>query len=283
MSTTRTRPDRCPGILRPWPASDGLLARLRLVGGRLPLDVLTALVELAERHGDGRVRLTNRTNLQLRGLPDEGNHHLPAPLLDELAALGLLPSREHDLVRNIMTSAGTGWFGGRVDLRPVAEELETAILCSAGLAELPGKFLFCLDDGRGDLAGHWCDLGLVVLDEHQVQLRHGSHRGPVVPRSDAVGELVQLAERFCAERGHGETAAWHVDELEHPLLADSPPDPRLPGSAEPLRFGAVADGIEHLEVGQDGLDRGWLERLAGCDEVLVTPWYGLLVRREEVR
>ena len=33
MQASRTRGDLCPGALRPWPADDGLLIRLRLIGG----------------------------------------------------------------------------------------------------------------------------------------------------------------------------------------------------------------------------------------------------------
>ena len=54
----RTRGDRCPGVLRPWPADDGLLVRIRLVAGRLEVGQLRLLSEAARRFGDGRVRST---------------------------------------------------------------------------------------------------------------------------------------------------------------------------------------------------------------------------------
>ena len=56
----RTRGDRCPGVLRPWPADDGLLVRIRLVAGRLEVGQLRLLSEAARRFGDGRVRSTSR-------------------------------------------------------------------------------------------------------------------------------------------------------------------------------------------------------------------------------
>ncbi|WP_420176201.1 nitrite reductase [Luteococcus sp. OSA5] len=276
-AAVRTRPDRCPGILRPWPADDGLLVRLRLVAGNITVDALRGLVRVAQTFGDGRIHLTSRANLQLRGLPDDGTGQLAAPVRQAIAETGLLPAPAHDLVRNVMASPLTGIDGGRTDLTGLAHDLDQGIRASELLAGLPGKFLFVLDDGRGDLLGHWCDLGLVALDEHTAQLRVGDHWGPVVGLSRAVPELLVLAERFVAERGDGPEAAWHVDELAGPLADAHPADPRLPEPAEPLPFGA-GDGWEHLAVGADGIDgEELLGLLAGQSRVRVTPWYGLVV------
>jgi precorrin-3B synthase len=274
---TRTRRDRCPGARRPWPAEDGLLVRLRLVGGRLPVSALRALLEVAEEHGDGRVHVTGRANLQLRGLPGWDNA-LPPPVLDAIEATGLLPSRSHELVRNIMMSPATGVAGGRADLRSVATTLDRALCAEPALARLPGRFLFVLDDGRGDLRHRGCDLGLVALDASAVQLRLGDAWGRVAPLDLAVPAMIELALGFLARRGDGPTAPWHVHELAEPLDEPRDPDARLPAPSGPLAFGSVAGG-RHVEIHETGLDRRTADALLSGvgDEVVVTPWRGIFV------
>jgi precorrin-3B synthase len=278
VSTTRSRPDRCPGALRPWPAGDGMLVRLRLIGGRVSSPALRLLVAVAERYGDGRVHVTGRANLQVRALPGLDGQLTP-DALGALEETGLLPTRTHELVRNVMISPQTGLAGGRVDLRPVATELDHRLRDNPRLAHLPGRFLFVLDDGRGDLVDRTCDLGLVAVDEETTQIRVGTGWGPIVPVGDAAGRIAGLAEAFLSARGSGPTAPWHVAELPEPLVAAVAADPRLPDPAQPLSFGEVPGG-RHVEVPSAGLDRGAVAALtADVDEVIVTPWRGVLVPR----
>ena len=138
----RVRRDLCPGVLRPWPAADGALVRIRLVGGRLSPDELAALSRVAVEHGDGDVHLTGRANLQLRGLPSSADGSLPEEVVSAVERTGLLPSRSHELVRNIMVSPLSGHAGGRVDLWPVARELDERLCSDAALSTLAGRFLF---------------------------------------------------------------------------------------------------------------------------------------------
>ena len=276
MWVNRTRRDRCPGVLRPWRAEDGLLVRLRLVGGRVASAALRVLADVAEEYGDGRVHVTSRANLQLRGLPEDDGE-VAAGARAAIEATGLLPSRTHELVRNVMVSPQTGLAGGRADLRPLAAELDRLLLAGEGLARLPGRFLFVLDDGRGDLLDRSCDLGLVALDHDEAQLRVGDRWGAVVPLADAAADLAGLAARFLRNRGSGPTAAWHIVELLQPLAAPRAGDPRLPDEAAPLPFGPVPGG-DHVAVATTGLDRGTVEALTrDVPYVVVTPWRGVLV------
>ena len=282
----RARADMCPGVWRPWQADDGLLVRIRLVGGRLPTDALQRLSEVSQRHADGRIYLTRRANLQLRGLAGDRDR-LTQAALAAIESTGLLPSRTHELARNVLMSPQTGLAGGRADLRCVATQLDKQMCADAKLALLPGRFLFTLDDGRGDLfdrltgiGKRGTDLGCGALSDDVVQLRVGDHWGAVTALGDAAGCLVDLASRFLDARGTGGSALWHIRELNRPLQPATPADPRLPAPAPPLPFGAVPGGA-HVPA-DDGvltrdLVRSLLEQAADVAHVVVTPWRGVLI------
>src|SRR5690348_11895099 len=139
-SNPRTRGDLCPGVFRPWPAEDGGLVRLRLIGGRVTAEQVAALSGVAATYGDGDVHLTARANLQLRGIPLVDGA-LEPEVVDALTATGLLPHPTHELVRNVMVSPLTGINGGVADLRGLARAYDELFCADPGLAELPGRFL----------------------------------------------------------------------------------------------------------------------------------------------
>ena len=296
----RTRGDLCPGVLRPWPASDGALVRLRVPGGRVSPTSLAALHGVAVRYGDDdNVHLTSRANLQLRALPVGPDGQLPAEVVSAIAATGLLPAPGHELVRNVMVSPLTGLgelvggqVSGRADLRPVTDALDAGLLADPLLGGLPGRFLFVLDDGRGDLIARSCDLGMVALDADTAQPRVGDRWSEVVPLAGAADRLVELARAFVRARGTRPDAPWHVRELIADLPADvaaelapsAAPDQRLPEPTPPLPYGPVpgsAGWIEHVEAPDGILDRDLIARLTGSDvsELIVTPWRGVLAVR----
>ena len=274
----RTGADRCPGVLRPWPAADGLLVRLRLVGGRLPKTALARLLAVSAEFADSRVHLTGRANLQVRGLAGHDGRLAPAALA-ALESTGLVPSRSHELIRNIVVSPQTGYAGGRIDLRPVAADLDARLCAEPRFAQLPGRFLFVLDDGHGDLRDRPADVGLVALSAAEAQLRVGDHWGAVVGVATAADRLIEIAGAFLAARGHGPDAPWHIRELAVPLGPAGAADPRLPTAVARLPYGAVPGG-RHVEV-PDGvltpeLGRQLLDSVDG-GELIVTPWRGILV------
>lgn len=139
--TGRAATDACPGALRLHEAADGPLARVRVPGGRLTGAQLASLRALAARWGDGRVELTSRANLQLRALQDAS----PVTLAESLGAAGLLPSPTHELVRNIAASPLLADPSAIV-------ALDRALCADPALTALPGRFLFAIDDGSGDVA-----------------------------------------------------------------------------------------------------------------------------------
>jgi precorrin-3B synthase len=174
-SSFASRPggDRCPGVLRLVEAADGFLARVRLPGGLVSGAQLRALAGLADELGDGRVELTSRGNVQLRGLAADAAE----ALTDGLSRAGLLPSLDHDRVRNVLASPLAGLDGGP-DLSGIVRALDAALCARPRLSELSGRFLFAVDDGRGDVSG----LGADVLAS--------LHRGGAVVNDAVVNDAV---------------------------------------------------------------------------------------------
>ena len=159
-------------MLRLAEAADGLLARVRLPGGLIAAAQLRVLAGLAGEFGDGRLELTSRGNVQLRGLAVSAAE----PLTSELIRAGLLPSLSHDRVRNVLASPLAGLDGGP-DLTEVVRALDVALCARPRLAELSGRFLFAVDDGRGDVAGGDADVVTTLVPGRAVV--NGLAVGPV--------------------------------------------------------------------------------------------------------
>lgn len=272
-------------MLRPWPADDGALVRLRLPGGRLSTAQLEALAELADVHADGRLHLTSRANVQLRGVDTDDDGAPVATFVDALREAGLLPSPAHDLVRNLACSPLTGYRGGLVDLRRTLADLDARLLATPVLADLPGKFLLALDDGRLDVAADGADLTAVAQDARTARVVVGDLDAGTVPLADVVETLVGLAHAFLAARGEGDDGAWHVVELPgsgRELVGDLPTW-RRPEHREPEVRGLLPqdDGGRYLCLGvpdavltSDAARR--VAAVAGV-EVVVTPDRGLVL------
>ena len=156
-SATRRGRDRCPGALRVHEAADGSLVRVRVPGGRIDGATLAGIGELAAEFGDGAMELTSRGNIQLRGIAAAKT----SAVAERAADLGLLPSPRHELVRNIVASPLAG-LDGSPDLDGLVERLDVALCARPALADLPGRFLFGIDDGRGDIRGLAADVTIVM-------------------------------------------------------------------------------------------------------------------------
>ncbi|UQA94392.1 cobalamin biosynthesis protein CobG [Streptomyces halobius] len=305
----RDRGDACPGALRLHSAADGHLARVRLPAGCLTSRQAAALADAAERLGDGHLSLTSRGNTELRGLPDACGQELAAVLREA----GLLPSARHERIRNILASPLAGLDQHTPsDVQLWARRLDALLCASASATALSGRFLFVLDDGRGDVAALGGDVTLVAEADGSggggALLRIGDDpaavriAGPDVPRTALIA-----AESFLTAAEASGTGAWRVRELPagyalnardvadglrkagvgveyvaaagaEPVPAAAPGGP-LPGVVEGpggRRALCVLAPLGRLTVAQWRLLTA-VAAADGCGDLRVTPWRGVLV------
>ncbi|MFM0557056.1 precorrin-3B synthase [Paraburkholderia sediminicola] len=81
------RPSACPGLLRIVAARDGGICRIKLPGGELRAAQARAIAQASARYAAGVIELTNRANVQVRGVK-RGEE---AALIAALVAAGLGP------------------------------------------------------------------------------------------------------------------------------------------------------------------------------------------------
>ncbi|MFJ5138224.1 cobalamin biosynthesis protein CobG [Streptomyces sp. NPDC088707] len=277
----RDRGDACPGALRLHSADDGRLARLRLPGGRLTSRQVETLADAAETLGDGRLSITSRGNAELRGLADDCGAELAA-LLD---AAGLLPSPTHERVRNIVASPASGLDGlGAADVQLWVRELDTLLRSAPWAAALSGRFLFVLDDGRGDVAGLGGDVTLVAVGGGEAELHVGG-RAVRLASSDAPTAALAVAGGFLAAARKAGTGAWRVrelpeaypvDPLESGVTARPVPAPELP-RGRPLSPGVLGPAALSVLAPLGRLTAAQLRALLPAEEVRLTPWRGVVV------
>lgn len=265
--------DRCPGVLRPHLAADGAMVRIRVPGGQTTGTQLAALGRVAIRHGSGLLQLTSRASLQVRGLPEV----LPEAFEDAVAAAGFLPSVDHERVRNLVCSPLTGLAGGLADLRPLVQELDQAIRADPALAALSGRFLFGLDDGRGDITALEPDLTYLACGPGHGLVVVGPDRAVPVSVADALATLIQLAGSFAVAATR--SGAWRVRDL--PSWVASVPGLATVRRPEPsvLPLGRVG-GHASVSVPLGLLSPeqlGVVAEVAGAGAVVLTPWRGLVV------
>jgi precorrin-3B synthase len=213
----------CPTLFRPMRSGDGWLARVRPPAGVLRGSETRALAAAAARDGNGSIELTNRANLQIRGLSEATLPRFAAAMVE----LGLAHSDpDVEQRRSIIATplAGDDPTVSR-HAAAIARELETRLARRTRLAALPPKFGFLVDGGGVlPVASAMADIRVVVE----------SDACRVVP--DAAGEILGLA---CAPEDAAEVAV-RVAEAFVDLAAVCQTAPR--------RMRALIDAVGALAV-----------------------------------
>lgn len=263
----------CPGAHRPMMSGDGYVVRVRPRLGRLTAPQAMGLCAAALRHGAGLIDVTNRANIQIRGVAEGA---WPA-LMRDLGALDLLDEdADTETRRNIMVTPD--WALGD-DTHRLATELLARL---AELPPLPPKMGFAIDAGAGPV------LGAVSAD---FRIERGTGGGlilradgrelgmPLAPGAE-IDALIGLAAWFVASRG---VEAGRMARHDAPLpgWAQGTERPANPGT--PLHVGPHALGAAHgLAFGQiRATDLANTLHDSNAVALRVTPWRMLILEGGE--
>ena len=300
------RPSACPGLLRIVPALDGGICRVKLAGGVITSQQARAIAEASEYCASGVLELTNRSNLQIRGVL-AGQQ---AELIEHLLAANLGPSNPAaDDVRNLLLSPAAGLDPqALLDTRPLAAALLDLLQTTPALHQLSAKFAIQLDGGETlAMHEHPHDIWLSALPGSPARLAFGLAGCPsdpplgVVDAEQAVPLVEQLLRLFLYLAGSEHSrmrqllAMTPARQLLQQLQARlpfalqasplgwqrAPVSPRAPMGIYPQQQADLCMVAAGARLGR--IDAAQLRALADLAErhgdasLRLTPWQGLLL------
>lgn len=252
----------CPSALRPMLSGDGYLLRIRLPLGRLASPQGVGLANLARDLGSGVIELTNRANLQIRGLAEDSLN----PASEILAELGLLdPARER--APSVIVSP----FAQEEDYA-LARALEAAMIDAP---ELPGKFGIAVDTGPLPvLANTPADIRLERDASGQIILRLDGQDQGTPGTLDHTPQMVREVIQWYALQGGTDRMA----ELTRGEATRSAPFSPTQPAQMPLSPPAPGLSDRGILVGATfgRLPADAFEALAATGALRATPWRMLL-------
>lgn len=254
----------CPGAHTPMRSGDGLIFRVRPRRGRLSRAQMAGLCDVAIRYGSGQIDLTNRANLQVRGVR-EADFDAVLSALGKLELVDADPDGERR--RNILVDPF--WKEGDLTSR-LAERLERSL---ASLPELPSKVGFAIDTGIAPiLTGAPADFRLEMSEGGLILRADGCAGGRPVTEGNAMAALAEMVEFFDRNRTP-ERRRMATVAAATPLPPEWTDVPPLPTATLPMPglsragavFGAAFGRIEAAAIIM-------LLKQAAAPGVRITPW-----------
>lgn len=262
----------CPGAHRPMRSEDGLVVRVRPRLMRLDRDQILGLCDLAQTFGAGGIDLTNRANLQIRGVTDAGHEQV----LKRLALLDLLDvDPQVETRRNVISHPF--WQPGDATARLTSALFDTL----PDLPELPAKVGFAVDLGpapvlqtaSADFRFEHSASGLILRAD-------GATHGRPVTLETAMDALHEMVAWFNARRTADLRRMSTVLKV-HDLPRDWSTIAPLSAAPRPVpgqQTGGIVLGAEFGRINATDLAR--LVRTSQATGIRLTPWRLLLLETE---
>lgn len=212
----------CPGVYRLSLMRDGAMARIRVPGGEVKVEQLRTIGKLARNHGNGLIDLTNRANLQIRGLGAQDG----PKLVKALRNAGLLcDAAASDRLRNITASPLAGVDRTEaLDVRDQVVLLDEMLQSSPDTQGLSVKFALVVDGGgQGSLRDVGHDLGFFAFHGRSQPMFEislaGSSSGTAIFPAD-VQSFVAATLRVLAEGGAARVKDLLIDRTSVEVVND---------------------------------------------------------------
>ncbi|WP_421121442.1 hypothetical protein ACE2AJ_08895 [Aquihabitans daechungensis] len=193
LAAGHKRTGACPTFERPVLQRDGHLVRVPLVGGAMSASQARAIAQAAEAHGSGTIELTNRGNLQVRGVRDDDL----AAVLAQLRDVGL--GHRHAAVVTVSPFAAPVEHQFRHDLLAALDDL---LVDGPALAP---KFTVHVDDADGGTAHRRAEAVLTPADSGW-RVRVAPLGEQEVTAEEALALVVALADACRSEGAHARVA-----------------------------------------------------------------------------
>jgi precorrin-3B synthase len=276
------------------PTGDGLLARLHPPLGRLTAGQLRAIAAAARSCGNGLLDVSNRGNLQIRGI----FAHLHPALVEQLAAVDMAgPVPRRTIVSPL---AGLDPID-HVDAAALAVRVEAALRNVEGL---PGKLAVAVDGGgQFPLVELDAEIYAVAIPVCTIAVGLAAEDGlswcGTTSPSTLPSALAAMLTEFADAVGAGKSLAMRDAPADlRTKLADTarlgPPAaprrrPRAPRAGPLPMPGGHASVVLALPFGRCDADQlariaDWAERFGG-GQVRLSPWRGIVipeVRRQDL-
>ncbi len=269
----------CPSVFMPMESGDGWLARVKPRTIGLTADALRTIADAAARHGNGRIELTGRANLQIRGLTPDSAPRFAA----EMVAAGLAsPEPAAERRRNVIVSPLPD-----TDTLRVAEALEIALQAASHLAALPDKFCFLVDGGPLPVGAIRADIRIRMQDGQVILEPDGGDVGAACRMENAIPAALRLASAFIGQAGAEQRMRHVVQRIPAAMMLQEaglrPMPLACPRAAQPSRVVGPIQGDRAFGFGfpfgqTDAQSMRRLADVAGNRAVIrTTPWRSLLL------
>lgn len=173
----------CPSSLRPMESGDGYIVRIKPSFGRVSRKQLGDIARLAENFGNGIIELTNRANMQLRGVAIADHPEL----IDALRGADLVD------LDPIQDSAP------QILVSPKCEDNLRAlydVFRQAKLPKLPAKFGLVLEHGTQYLSNASGDIRICETDGQFCVWADGSHGCLTLDAKSVIAHVQELSHWF---------------------------------------------------------------------------------------